>query len=78
MGGHPGAAGESREDDALISLAVQGAALAAIVRGPLAEDGVLVFHAPAGSVAETELPSDLEAALKTYGTTDIWFVGRGE
>ena len=65
-------AGGSADRDAVL------AALAALVRGPLAPDGVLVFHAPAGSVPATDLPSDLEAALKTYGTTDIWFVGRGE
>ena len=53
-------------------------ALAATVRGALADDGVVVFHAPAGSVPAADLPGDLEAALKTYGTTDIWFVGRGE
>ncbi|MDF1798481.1 MAG: RsmD family RNA methyltransferase [Planctomycetota bacterium] len=50
----------------------------AIVRGPLAPDGVFVLHTPGGSVAGPDLAPDLEAALKTYGTTDIWFLGRSE
>ena len=52
--------------------------VAGLVRGPLAPDGVLVLHVPAGALAEPDLPSDLEAARSGYGTTDIWYVGREE
>ena len=49
-----------------------------LVAGPLAEDGVFVFHAPVGKLAARDFPDSLEVAQKTYGTTDIWFLGRAE
>lgn len=51
---------------------------ARLVWGPLAEDGVFVFHAPVGKLAARDFPGTLEVAHKTYGTTDIWFLGRAE
>lgn len=51
---------------------------ARIALGPLAEDGVFVFHAPIGKLAARDFASGLEVAGKTYGTTDIWFLGRAE
>jgi len=44
----------------------------------LAEDGVLVFHAPTDTLEPTEFDGDLEVAHKAWGTTEIWFVGRRE
>jgi len=49
-----------------------------LVLGPLAPDGVFVFHAPMGKLRAREFPAGLEVAQKTYGTTDIWFLGRSE
>ena len=54
------------------------AAAERLVLGPLAADGVFVFHAPVGKLAERDFPPSLEVAGKTYGTTDIWFLGRSE
>jgi 16S rRNA (guanine(966)-N(2))-methyltransferase RsmD len=49
-----------------------------IIHGPLAEDGVFVYHTPAGIMAERDFGPGIEAALGTWGTTDIWFLGRSE
>jgi 16S rRNA (guanine966-N2)-methyltransferase len=51
---------------------------ARIVSGPLAADGVFVFHAPVGKLTESDFPGGLEVAAKVYGTTAIWFLGREE
>ncbi|MFT5830488.1 MAG: 16S rRNA (guanine(966)-N(2))-methyltransferase RsmD [Bacteroidia bacterium] len=58
-------------DDLLVSVR-------SIIHGPLAEDGVFVYHTPAGIMAERDFGTDIEAALGTWGTTDIWFLGRSE
>lgn len=44
----------------------------------LADDGVFVFHAPAGKLGEVDFGAGLEVAERTWGTTTIWFLGRGE
>lgn len=48
------------------------------VLGPLAEDGIFVFHAPIGKLSRLSFSDAVEVAGKTYGTTDIWFLGRPE
>jgi len=64
--------------DAIDGRAELIAVAARLVAGPLAEDGVFVFHAPAGKLSARDFPDGLEVAHKTYGTTDIWFLGRAE
>jgi 16S rRNA (guanine966-N2)-methyltransferase len=49
-----------------------------IVLGQLAEDGVFVYHTPAAAQQEKDFGEGIEAALGTWGTTDIWFLGRAE
>jgi 16S rRNA (guanine(966)-N(2))-methyltransferase RsmD len=49
-----------------------------IVLGPMAQDGVFVYHTPAGVLGERDFGEGLEAALGNWGTTDIWFLGRKE
>ena len=50
----------------------------AIILEQLAEDGVLVFHTPSAALGEGDFGDGAEAALSSWGTTDIWFLGRAE
>jgi 16S rRNA (guanine966-N2)-methyltransferase len=49
-----------------------------IILGCLAGDGVFVYHTPQGAMSEIHFGEGVEAALGSWGTTDIWFLGRAE
>lgn len=44
----------------------------------LAADGVFVFHAPVGKLRREDFSDALEVAVREWGTTAIWFLGRAE
>jgi len=43
-------------------------------RSILAEDGVIVFHAPRSEVRESEFGDGLSGEARDYGTSAIWFL----
>jgi 16S rRNA (guanine966-N2)-methyltransferase len=49
-------------------------ALEQLVVHGLAEDGVLVFHAPADEIQREELPRDRRVRERRYGSSSLWFV----
>ncbi len=49
-------------------------ALHALVRGHLASEGVLVFHAPRGAVSRTEFDAGMLLREREYGTNALWYV----
>lgn len=50
----------------------------AIIAEQMAEDGVFVFHTPSSALSARDFGEGIEAALSSWGTTDIWFLGRAE
>jgi len=56
-------------------------ALAALVGGRLAAEGVLVLHVPRGAVSPADLPAGALCRERVYGTSSLWYVqaeGRAE
>jgi 16S rRNA (guanine966-N2)-methyltransferase len=53
-------------------------ALGTLVRGHLAPEGVLVFHAPHRLVTSAELGAGLVVRERVYGSSSLWYVQRDE
>lgn len=49
-------------------------ALERLVRGALAPEGVVVFHAPAGELRTSELAPGIAAAQRRYGSNALWYL----
>jgi 16S rRNA (guanine(966)-N(2))-methyltransferase RsmD len=50
------------------------AAIEQLVAGPLDPDGVIVLHAPRGTLRETSFPAGLAARERVYGTNALWYL----